>query len=92
MPGDAEGLMRKRKHITSYGRLILARMEAKGMTLWDLAQEVERRTGMFCDEQYISNHLRGVPTPWRQTQAIREAVGLPGRRGQVYAKNPAVRR
>lgn len=84
--------MRKRQRITSYGRLILARMEARGMTLWDLAQEVERRTGRFCDEQYIYNHLRGTPTPWRQTQAIREAVGLPGRREQVYATNPAVRR
>ena len=84
--------MRKRRHITSYGRLILARMEAKGMTLWDLAQEVERRTGRFCDERYIRNHLLGVPTPGRQTQAIREAVGIPGRRKQVYVKNPAVRR
>lgn len=78
--------MRKRRHITSYGRLILARMEAKGMTLWDLAQEVERRTGIFCDEQYISNHLRGTPTPWRQTQAIREAVGLLPRKENMYGK------
>lgn len=51
MPGDAEGTMRKRRHITSYGRLVLARMEAKGMTMYELAQEVERRTGRFCTEE-----------------------------------------
>ena len=80
MPGDAEGLMRKRRHITSYGRLILARMEAKGMTLWDLAREVEHRTGRFVTEEYIMGHIRGVPTPMAQTQAIREALGIPQRK------------
>ena len=69
--------MRKKRKITSYGRLILARMEAKGMTLWDLAQEVERRTGKFCTEEYIMKHIRGVPTPWPQREAIREILGIP---------------
>lgn len=72
--------MRKRRHTTSYGRMILARMEARGMTLWDLAQEVERRTGRFVTEEYIMGHIRGVPTPRAQTQAIREALGIPPRK------------
>ena len=69
--------MRKKRKITSYGRLILARMEARGMTLWDLAQEVERRTGRFCTEEYIMKHIRGVPTPWPQREAIRAVLGIP---------------
>ena len=69
--------MRKRRHITSYGRLVLARMEAKGMTMYELAQEVERRTGRFCTEEYIQKHIRGVPTPWPQREAIRAVLGIP---------------
>lgn len=72
--------MRKSRHITSYGRLILAQMDAKGMTLWDVAQEVERRTGRFVTEKYIMGHICGVPTPRAQTQAIREALGIPPRK------------
>lgn len=81
--------MRKKRKITSYGRLILARMEAKGMTVWDLAQEVERRTGRFCDEHYIYKHLCGVPTPWPQAQAIRDVLGLKRKEEMDRAKNPA---
>lgn len=72
--------MKKRRQITSYGRLILACLETKGMTVWELAQEVERRTGRFCNEKYIYKHLRGVPTPWPQALAIRSILGLKDKR------------
>ena len=68
--------MRKRRPITSYGRIVLARLEAKNMSLFELAQEVERRTGKFCTESYIQGYIRGVPTPWPQDNAIRAALGL----------------
>ena len=74
--------MRKRRKITSYGRIVLARLEAKHMSLFELAQEVERRTGRFCTEEYIQKYIRGVPTPWPQDMAIREVLGLK-RKGDV---------
>lgn len=68
--------MRKRRPITTYGRVVLARMEAKNMSLVELAQEVERRTGKFCTEAYIQGYIRGMPTPWPQDGAIRDVLGL----------------
>lgn len=53
--------MRKRRPITSYGRVVLARLEAKHMSLFELAQEVERRTGKFCTEEYIQKYIRECP-------------------------------
>ena len=52
------------------------------MSLFELAQEVERRTGKFCTEAYIQKYIRGVPTPWPQDMAIREVLGLK-RKGDV---------
>jgi hypothetical protein len=83
--------MRKRKHITSYGRLILARMEAKGMTLWDLAQEVERRTGIFCDEQYISNHLRGYSHTLAADTVYPGSSGTPPKKGEYVWQTHLIR-
>lgn len=75
--------MRKRRPITSYGRIVLARLEAKNMSLFELAQEVERRTGKFCTEEYIQRYIRGVPTPWPQDMAIRAVLGLQRRNEHV---------
>lgn len=69
--------MLKKYHTGSLQRLsILARLEAKNMSLFELAQEVERRTGKFCTEEYIQKYIRGVPTPWPQDMAIRAVLGL----------------
>lgn len=78
--------MKKRRPITSYGRLVLARMEAKNMSLFDLAQEVERRTGRFYTEAYIQGYIRGSHTPWPQDHAIRDVLGLQ-RRNEYSGKN-----
>lgn len=78
--------MRKRRPITSYGRVVLARMEAKNMSLFELAQEVERRTGRFCTEAYIQGYIRGSKTPWPQDMAIRAVLGLK-RRDEANGKN-----
>ena len=75
--------MRKRRPITTYGRVVLARLEAKHMSLFELAQEVERRTGKFCTEAYIQKYIRGVPTPWPQDMAIRAVLGLQRRNEHV---------
>ena len=81
--------MRKKRKITSYGRLILARMEARGMTVWELAEEVERRTGRFCTEKFIYNYVRGTPTPRVQNNAIRDILGLRRKEEMKHAQNPA---
>ena len=58
--------MRKRRPITTYGRIVLARLEAKHMSLFELAQEVERRTGKFCTEEYIQKYSpHHGPRIWR---------------------------
>ena len=75
--------MRKRRPITSYGRLVLARMKEKNLSLFDLAQEVERRTGRFCTEAYIRGYIRGSHTPWQQDNAIRDVLGLQRRNNHV---------
>jgi hypothetical protein len=81
--------MRKKRQITSYGRVVLARLEAKGMTVWELAQEVERRSGRFCTEKFIYNYVRGTPTPWPQDNAIRDILGLK-RKEEMYGKGKRV--
>ena len=75
--------MRKRRQITSHGRLVLARMEEKNLSMFDLAQEVERRTGRFCTEAYIQGYIRGSNTPWPQDHAIRAVLGLQRRNDHV---------
>lgn len=81
--------MRKRRQVTSYGKLVLARLEAKGMTVWELAQEVERRSGRFCTEKFIYNYVRGTPTPYPQDNAIRDILGL-RRKGDLHGKRKGV--
>lgn len=73
----------RRRQITSYGRLVLERMREKNMSLSDLAQEVERRTGRFCTEAYIQGYIRGRHTPWPQDVAIRAVLGLQRRNDNV---------
>ena len=69
------GRTRKRK-LTKYGRKVAARLLEKGMTLEDLAEEVERRTGKFTDSFYLYDTLCGVPTPRDRVKAVREILEL----------------
>ena len=67
---------RTRKRLTKFGRNVEARLLEKGMTLEELAEEVECRTGKFTDSFYLYDTLCGVPTPRDRVKAVREILEL----------------
>ena len=69
------GRTRKRK-LTKYGRKVAERLLEKKMTLEELAEAVERRTGKFTDSFYLYGHLCGVPTPRDRVKAVREILEM----------------
>ena len=68
--------MRRKKKLTRFGWQVTRRLEDRGMSRTELAEEVEARTGKFVTANYIRNALCGVPTPWRVLRAIQEILDL----------------
>ena len=69
--------MSRYKKLTPFGWQVSRRLEKRGLTISDLAEAVERMTGKFVTDHYILNALRGMPTPRRVLNAIREVLDLP---------------
>ena len=85
--------MGRQRKPTSYGRLVLSILKKRDMRLWELAEEVEAKTGRFVDANFLYNYLCGVPTPWRIREAVNEILGLKSNHkegGIRNAKNPTV--
>ena len=62
------------KEITDFAKEVKKKLV--DMTQKRLAQEVNERTGLRSDEQYISNVIRGSKTSPRIKDAISEILGI----------------
>lgn len=56
-------------------RVLKALIDAEHSTTW-LAEEVTRRTGLYCDTGYLSKMLRGTRQAKKIRAAVAEILGL----------------
>ena len=62
---------------TTFGKEVRKRLIDKEWTIAVLAEEVSARTGLFCDNAYMSRILNGERNPPKIISAIREILDLP---------------
>ena len=65
------------KEITDFAKEVKKRLVDMEQTQKWLAQEVNERTGLKSDEQYVSNVIRGARVSPKIKDAISEILGIP---------------
>lgn len=61
---------------TAYGKQIKIALLKKDWTVTDLAREVNHRTGLFCDQAYLSHIMAGRRAAPKIKAAINEILEL----------------
>lgn len=64
------------KEITDFAKEVKKKLVDMEMTQKELAHEVNERTGLRSDEQYVSNVIRGTRVSPRIKDAISEILGI----------------
>jgi hypothetical protein len=61
---------------TAFSTEVRIGLAKRGWNFGDLADEVSKRTGLFCDSSYLSRILSGERNPPKVIAAIREILDL----------------
>lgn len=64
-----------------YSKQVKIELLKRDWTYKDLASEVSRKTGMFCDQSYLSRILAGERTPEKLISAINSILDLGEQKG-----------